>query len=493
MIRLPSQRACLNVASAITLVVLAALLPGSAAPSCGAAEDPAATSPLAALSEAFRAVAASASPGVVHISVRGSDRLSNLPEGALEELAERLSLSPEQVRRLLERQEVGSGSGIILDKEGYILTNSHVVTGRSDITVRLHDDRVYTARLVGSDPATDLAVIKIDAPNLQPLKFGDSDKVQVGDWVLAIGAPFGLRHSVTHGIVSATGRTRVEGISLRYQNFIQTDAAINPGNSGGPLLNLRGEVIGVATAIATRCEGNEGVALTIPSNMALKIARQLKTEGKVTRGWLGISFPRQPLTDDDVEIFRLPDGRGVLVELVVADSPAEKAGIEVEDVIVAVNGEPLRDSDYFASIIADTAPGEQIRLSVIRDGRQIDLKAKLALQPDNPDAAVSRVGGRRYREMPQLGLMARTLCSTTLESSYDETERGVLISSVAENSPAEGLLRPGELIVGAAGQKVASVADLSAAVKAAKNHSKLRLQVLDSAGNRRVVEVPLRP
>lgn len=238
-----------------------------------------------AISKAFRLVAKVARPGVVHINVSGSDGTLEVSPEELESLKQRFGdlLSEEQLRELLRRQPPASGSGIVFDADGYIVTNNHVVAGRTEIVVHLADDRTYEATIVGTDPKTDLAVIKIDAPNLHALKFGDSDQVDVGDWVVAVGAPFGLSQTVTHGIISATGRSHVD-VGILYQNFIQTDAAINPGNSGGPLLNLRGEVIGVNTAIATHGDANAGVAFTIPSNMAVKVARALIEHGSVARG-----------------------------------------------------------------------------------------------------------------------------------------------------------------------------------------------------------------
>ena len=280
------------------------------------------------VSHAFRLVAKVARPGVVHIRVRsdvaeeGDDPMwRELRQQLEEQLGEQFDEQRWRDFLRQHREAPASGSGIIFDEQGYVLTNNHVVAGRDEILVTLPDEREFPATLVGNDPMTDLAVIKIDASDLHALKFGDSDRVEVGDWVIAVGAPFGLSQSVTHGIISATGRDSVEPLTekgILYQNFLQTDAAINPGNSGGPLLNLRGEVIGVNTAIATNGDGyNAGIAFTIPSNMALKVASQLKESGAVARGWLGITMGE--LEAADRELLGIEGHRGVLVVGIVGN------------------------------------------------------------------------------------------------------------------------------------------------------------------------------
>ena len=458
---------------------------------------------LQALSGAFRAVAKVARPAVVHIRVGGGTLVDSVTDDDIRDFAKQLGISEEQARRLLEQQTGGAGSGIIFDESGYILTNNHVVAGRDEIKVHLYDERTYDARLIGTDSKTDVAVIKIDAPDLHALKLANSDEVQVGDWVIAVGAPFGLTQTVTHGIVSATGRTRVEGVSILYQNFIQTDAAINPGNSGGPLLNLFGEVVGVNTAIATHGEGNAGIAFTIPSNMARNVAEQLISSGEVARGWLGISMRIEPLTDEFVEIFKLPRPRGVLIERVLADSPAQQAGIQVEDVIVAVNGEAVSGPDYFRSVIADLGPNESTTIRVIRDGKETEVSVRLARQPANLVGA-SRGGATWYRQVPALGLEQSLslrpglgevagvpMFVSSAARAFDETDRGVLVLGLNEDASAASKIKPGEVIAGVNGERVNNVGELRAALAKSPSKKRVRLQIVEPTGDRRIIHVPL--
>jgi Do/DeqQ family serine protease len=450
---------------------------------------------LQAISKAFRLAARVARPGVVNINVEGGASLAATSPEELERLARRFGLEPEEIQELLRQRGGGSGSGIIYDASGHILTNSHVVDGRDRIIVDLPDERRFEARLVGSDPKTDLAIIKIDAPNLHALRFGDSDRVDVGDWVIAVGAPFGLAQTVTHGIVSATGRTRVAGLgSITYQNFIQTDAAINPGNSGGPLLNLQGEVIGVNVAIATHGSFNAGVAFTIPSNMAVKVAQSLIAHGEVVRGWLGVSYPTEPLTDEDAEVFGLPRPAGILVSSIFRGSPADDAGVQVEDVIISVNGEPIQSNDYFMSVIADLSPGEHATLGAIRDGRELTLKVLLGRQP--ADLGVVRGAPTvEARAASALGVRGRSLCPALVLMSraaarYDGAERGVLVWSVDDEGPLRDRVRHGDLIVAVDGRPVRNVGQLDAAVSG-RAGEKIQLEVLAPSGDRRRIEVSL--
>jgi len=458
-----------------------------------------------AISRAFKLVAKVARPGVVHIRVGESER-GALSEREIQERLRHLleqydrdldDLSEEEVDKLREgmRDQVehwlrrmpeppGSGSGIVLDKEGYILTNNHVVEGRSNITVVLHDNREFEAMLVGTDPKTDLAVLKIDAPDVHPLAFGDSDKLEVGDWVLAVGAPFGLTHSVTHGIVSAKGRTRIAGVDIAYQDFIQTDAAINPGNSGGPLLNLRAEVVGVNTAIATHGERvNAGVAFTIPSNMAAKIARQLKKHGEVERGFLGVG-PSE-ITQEDVEIFGLPNRRGVFVGSVLRDSPAAQAGLQVEDVILSINDAPMQNVEHFRAFVADILPGEQVHLRVFRDGQESEFDVRLARQPVDTWAPLTQTV--LSREIERLGLSVRTLRAGMLDA-FDESDRGVIVWKVTPGEPQPDL-RVGELIVACDGKIVESVQELAEVVRDIPADKTVRLQILEPTGDRRIIHI----
>jgi serine protease Do len=442
---------------------------------------------LQAVSRAFKTVAKIARPGVVNIRVSGGEREGEVSQRE-ERLRERLRevLPEDQIEHWLRRLPQGVGSGFIIDADGYILTNNHVVAKREEITVVLDDERKFKATIVGTDPKSDLAVIKIDAPNLQPLKLGDSDRLEVGDWVIAIGAPFNLSQTVTHGIVSAKGRTGVAGLDLDYQDFIQTDAAINPGNSGGPLLNLRGEVVGVNTAIATQGEAvNAGIAFTIPSNMALKIAQQLKAKGTVERGWLGISY--SPIQEEDVELFGLRTAKGVLVERVLKDSPAESAGVEIEDVLIEVDGAELASSEQLRQHVADLHPGDVARLRLLRNRQEVRLEIKLGLQPEDLRAART-AAGTDSRPVKRLGLRVRTLRAGAL-LTYSRDVRGVVVVAREGGAKDAPDVKPLEVIVGCNDKPVKTAQELIDAAQAVPADQPVRLEILEASGDRRIIKI----
>lgn len=268
----------------------------------------------------------------------------------------------------MEIKQQSLGSGFIVDRDGYIITNNHVVAGAQEIKVKLVDGREFKAKVVGRDPKTDLALIKITTifENLPVLGLGDSDAIRVGDWVLAVGNPFGLGHTVTQGIISATGRVIGAG---PYEDFLQTDAPINPGNSGGPLVNLKGEVIGINTAII---EAAQGIGFAIPSNLAKRITSQLKATGKVVRGWIGVSI--QSVTPELARALKIKEPHGALVSAVERGGPAEAAGIKRGDVIVSFDGKNIKDASSLPPIVADTPPGKAVDVEVIRDGKEMHLK-----------------------------------------------------------------------------------------------------------------------
>jgi Do/DeqQ family serine protease len=470
---------------------------------------------LDAVSNAFRLVANVARPGVVQIvaSSRREEEFAELQarreqireqlddidarleQGGLPESESMALLRQERALRFergrieafLERRREGTGSGIILDEDGHILTNNHVATAGDELRVRLSDGRAYEGAVVGADAQSDLAVVRIQASGLHPLAFGDSDAMQVGDWVLAVGAPFGLDQTVTHGIVSAKGRSDIDiGHGIVFQDFIQTDASINPGNSGGPLLNLRGEVIGINTAIATASEGyNAGVAFTIPSNMALKIAQQLKRGGEVARGWLGITMA--DLTNEDRELFKVEAGAGVLVDNVIEGDPAEQGGVRVEDVIVAVNGRAVANLGQLRGLIADIAPGETATLRVVRAAEPLELKITFGRRPS---ALPGRLLGDEEQPVFLPGLTAgvRTLRPSRARLVEREaTDRGVRV--VEAPSSARDRFRPDDLILEVNGERVATVADLRRALEAAAGRAEIECQVEDLKGERRTVRI----
>jgi len=274
-------------------------------------------------------------------------------------------------------QQRGQGSGFIISKDGYILINNHVVGDADLIKVKLSDGREFKAKVIGTDPQSDVAVIKIDATNLPVLRLGDSDKLEVGEWVIAIGNPFGLSQTVTVGVVSAKGRSRI-GIN-DYEDFIQTDAAINPGNSGGPLVNIHGEAVGMNTAIFSRSGGYMGIGFAIPINMAKAIKDQLLKKGKVTRGWLGVVI--QDIDEELAKSFGLEKTEGVLIAEVSEGSPAEKAGLKQGDIILRLNGKKVDDLGELRNKIALTAPGTKVKLEVLRENKRRTIQVTIGEQP----------------------------------------------------------------------------------------------------------------
>ncbi len=274
------------------------------------------------------------------------------------------------------RREEGLGSGVIIDSDGTILTNNHVIDGADRVRVQLYDDREFDARVLGADPPSDLAVIRVkDAKgSFAMMRLGDSDKLRVGEWVIAVGSPYGLTQTVTAGIISAKGRHNT-GINS-YENFLQTDAAINPGNSGGALLNLRGELVGINTAIFSRSGGYQGIGFAIPIEMARKISADLIREGAVTRGWLGVSI--QPLNPERADALGIPDHKGALVGGIVPGSPADRAGLQRGDVITRIDHRPIRDPSDLLNYVALQLPGAWVEVGVNRSGKNVAFKARVA-------------------------------------------------------------------------------------------------------------------
>jgi serine protease Do len=329
------------------------------------------------------------------------------------------------------------GSGFIIDSEGYIVTNNHVVENASEIKVKLAGGKELKAKIVGRDPNTDVALIKVPASrDLKPLQMGNSDSVKVGSWVVAIGSPFGLEQTVTAGIVSAKGRIIGSG---PYDDFIQTDASINPGNSGGPLINLDGEVVGINTAIVAQ---GQGIGFAIPMNMAHRIVDQLKNEGEVTRGWLGVAI--QNITPELAEYYGAKDLKGALVIEVYENDPAEKAGIRPKDVIVAVDGKPIESSRDLSRTIAESPVGKKITVTLIRKGEKKTVKVKLKKRDDNPQMADRRPNERT----DELGLSVSAMTDEMAgRLGFGEDETGVIVTGVEPESKAQDAgLRQGDLI-----------------------------------------------
>jgi serine protease Do len=395
--------------------------------------------------------------------------------------------APEQ-QQPQQQREMSLGSGVIVSPDGYILTNNHVIDGASDIKVSLKDKREFKAQLIGADPKSDLAVLKIPATDLTAITFGDSAKTQVGDFVLAIGDPFGVGETVTMGIVSATGRNSLDIEEGGYEDFIQTDAAINPGNSGGALINVRGELVGINTAILTGNEGggNEGVGFAIPVDMARGIMQQILKNGKVTRGYLGIMI--QEVTPDVAKAFGLPSSEGALVGDVKAGGPASKAGMQRGDVILTLNGQPVEDSRSLRLHIASMAPGQTVQLGIQRNQTKLSLSVTLAELPETPEAASAP--GAESAPSAVAGVDVDTLTSDIAgQLGLPAETHGVVVTQVDPSSAAaETGLQRGDVIQEVNRTPVASVDQYTRAVKAANGQQLLLL--VNRAGTTHYVVIP---
>jgi serine protease Do len=434
-------------------------------------------------SKAFVNVVKKAKPAVVNIKVEKTTT-GNYPEGLSPEdmfnnpFFERF-FGPQFRQQQPEPREFkqhGLGSGFIISKDGFILTNNHVVDGADTIKVTLSDNREFDAKVIGADPQSDLALLKIEDPeNLPVLPLGDSANLEAGEWVIAIGNPFGLNQTVTIGVVSATGRSGV-GIN-DYENFIQTDAAINPGNSGGPLINGRGEVVGINTALFSRTGGYMGIGFAIPINMAKSIEDQLQKQGKVTRGWLGVVI--QNVSKELAESFGLKQAGGILVSEVQKNSPASAAGLKQGDVIVRLNNAELTDVSDLRNQVALLQPGSKAMLDIMRDGREKKVQVSIGEQP--ADFAKGGVQPSEDQSLNQYGLTLQELTPELAKKFEFEEGSGVIISDVAANSPAEAAgLKPGQLVEEVNRERVQSLKDLANALKQSSS-DKVLLRV--RAGN----------
>ncbi len=365
------------------------------------------------------------------------------------------------------------GSGFIISKDGYILTNNHVVQGADTVTVILSDKEQFKAKVIGTDPQTDIALIKInDGDNLPTVTLGNSDALEVGEWVIAIGNPFGLSQTVTVGVVSAKGRDRV-GIN-DYEDFIQTDAAINPGNSGGPLLNIHGEVIGINSALYTKSGGYMGIGFAIPINMAKSIETQLKDHGKVIRGWLGVAI--QDVNENLAKSFDLKKPEGILVSEVEQGSPAEKAGLKQGDVIISLNNRKLENVNDLRNTIAFTAPKTKVDLQIIRDGKPMDVEVTIGEQPSNFGKMSMESQGNSM--LKKFGLAFQNLTPDLAEQFGYKENQGVVISEVEPGSPAAmSGLRPGLLVEEVNKQRVHNVRELDKVLKKSATPNRILLRV----------------
>jgi serine protease Do len=386
----------------------------------------------------------------------------------------------------MPRQE-GLGSGVIITKDGYILTNNHVVDGAEQVKVALQDGREFTAKVIGRDPKSDVAVVKIDAKDLPTIPIADSDKVEVGDVVLAIGNPFGIGQTVTTGIVSATGRAGAVG--LDYEDFIQTDAAINPGNSGGALVDSQGRLIGINTAILSRSGGNQGIGFAIPSNLARDVAQSLVRDGHVTRGYLGVMI--QDVNPALAKEFKLKDNTGALVSDVTEKSPAEKAGLKEGDVIIEFNGKKVADSRHLKLEVARTQPGESVPVKVLRDGATKDLQIAVKEMPGQERLARNdnSSSGDKEDNGTLNGVTIGDL-DRQIRQQFDlpGNVRGVVVTDIDPNSPAaEAGLKPGDVIQEINRKPVKTAEEAVKMTEKSTNDNRTLLRVWSNGGSHFVV------
>ena len=437
-----------------------------------AAPAPTAVSPSAMnWRNAIAEVAQETIPAVVHINISQSREVANPLLPFNNDPFFHFFFNGRKMPRKFKEELKGLGTGMIIDGQGHILTNNHVVAGATKINVLLADGKSYPGKVVGTDPKTDLAVIQISADEKLPtVTFGDSDKIAVGDWVVAIGHPRGLDETVTQGIISAKHRSGVLN-PTSYQDYLQTDAAINPGNSGGPLLNLEGQVIGVNAAIATESGGFEGIGFAIPSNMAVHVAKALIANGKVSRGWLGVSIGNP--TPEQMTALNLQNNKGALITDVAPGSPAQKAGLEKNDLVVQYQGQPIADSASLQSRVADTAIGTDASMEVMRDGKPVDVTVKIGDLNDAIRKMAASIEGR-------LGVDVRPLTAKETQQYGLEPGQGVALSSLKKDSTlAKAGFEKDDVILDINNVPVDGVEGFVALVKALPPHQKTLLKALD--------------
>jgi len=457
------------------LLAMVAGLVLAAVPVTGRGGDTDAQDEVAAVrrtSKAFSRAAKRVTPAVVSITVEQNVQTPDMQD-PFEDFYYRFFGAPQR-RPPQGRQfrQVGQGSGFIITKDGYILTNNHVVGDADKITVKLKDGREFQAKRIGADPKSEVAVIKIEADTELPVAaLGDSAVLEIGEWVMAVGNPFGLAETVTVGVVSATGRNNI-GIA-EYEDFIQTDAAINPGNSGGPLVNLDGEVVGINTAIFTRSGGYMGIGFAIPVNLAVSIKDQLVSSGHVVRGYLGIQLNREEMTADMAESFGLKDALGVLVAEVVEKSPAAEAGLKQGDIILEMNGEAVSGNSAFRNRVAMIGPGTVVKLLVFREGKKETIEVTVGTLPGEEATAAGSA-----ETVEKLGLSVRDLTGDMAQRFGYTMDTGVLVDEVQPGSPAEQAeIQPGCLITSVDRKPVRSVADFHREMAAAAPNGRVLLRL----------------
>jgi serine protease Do len=436
----------------------------------------------------FSGVATKARPAVVFIQVEkqipvgGPQMFFNNPYDLFDEgLLERFGFprgynrrqSPQRRQPQQMFKQMGQGSGFLISKDGYILTNTHVVGDVDKITVRLSDGREFTAKKIGADSKTEVALIKIEGSDFPTLAMGDPSKLEIGEWVIAIGNPFGLKETLTVGVVSAKGRNNM-GIT-DYEDFIQTDAAINPGNSGGPLLNFDGEVIGINTAIFSQSGGYMGIGFAVPIDMALQIKNQLLSNGKVTRGYIGIYMNPAELNEQMAQSFGYKEKTGVLIADVQKDGPADKAGLVSGDIIMEMNGKKITDQSGFRRTIAAIAPKEKVKLLIFREGKTKTITVTVEELPDENGQVGSTEDSETTPE--KYGLDIQNVTPDIANRFNLEKTDGVIIAEVEQGSPAaEAGLQPGMIIVEINRKKVNNTREFMAELKRSDKGVLLRVK-----------------
>lgn len=443
-------------------------------------ERPVLTAPSQTMAPDWVRIGKELKPAVVNISVKRTSE----GEPAAREGLPRGNEGLEQFRRYFEGQPRrpvrNMGTGFIINADGYIVTNNHVVDGAGQIQVKLADGRELPGKIVGGDPKTDLAVVKIEATGLPVIPFGDSAKLEVGEPVMAIGNPFGLEATVTTGIVSATGRVIGSG---PYDDYIQTDASINPGNSGGPLINAQGQVVGINTAIYSETGGSVGIGFAIAANLAKSVVTQLAEHGHVVRGWLGVTI--QPMTPDLAKAFQREDKRGALISSVAEGSPAQKAGLKTGDIITEYNGRPLAKSDDLPRAVAETVVGKDVPLTVIRNGKAMPLTVKVGELED-----ASKVMSAKADAKSGLGLSVKPVTPSLAREMGLKAAQGLVVAEVAEGSPAANAgLRPRDVIVEADHNAVTSAEDFKTRVDRKKGKGTPMLLLVNRDGQNLYVAV----
>ncbi|MCL5021874.1 MAG: DegQ family serine endoprotease [Nitrospirae bacterium] len=407
-------------------------------------------------SKAFSEIVHSVSPAVVNIS--STKVVQREPSPFTEDPFFDLFRSFRDFGIPKKWKEQSLGSGVIVSSDGYIVTNNHVVEKSEDIRVILYDKRSFRGKVVGADPKTDIAVVKISADGLPTAPWGDSDKLQVGEFVLAIGNPYGLSHTVTMGIISAVGRANV-GIA-DYEDFIQTDAAINPGNSGGPLVNIRGELVGINTAIFSRSGGYQGIGFAVPSNMARLVMDQLMKQGKIVRGWLGVTI--QDITPDLAQKFGLRDSKGALVGDVSKGSPAEKSGVMRGDVLLEFDGKEVTSVGSLRNIVAKSKVGSRVKLKILRNGKTLEVTAVIAELPKEESGAPSELAPEDIQKNAFSGISVMDLTRDIARQLGLGNEKGVVVVRVEAGSTADDAgLKKGDVIQEIDRKKVTGISDFN--------------------------------